>query len=156
MILFAWLIIFLSLSGLLTYLFEKFKASFNNCSFFFNVKKYKFVNFFIWYFFEPIYDVLGVFPLIKTKMLPHCSHYIHAHTYSHQNRILCKSYSRCSSNLRESLLNFMVDIKIFWFFLPLNFSLSYKIKSWNLLSFSIEKELSISSKSFIRVDLFAI
>ena len=89
-------------------------------------------------------------------MLPHCSHYIHAHTYSHQNRILCKSYSRCSSNLRESLLNFMVDIKIFWFFLPLNFSLSYKIKSWNLLSFSIEKELSISSKSFIRVDLFAI
>ena len=35
----------------------------------FDVKNYKFVKFFIWDFVEPINDVLGVFPLIKTKML---------------------------------------------------------------------------------------
>ena len=33
--------------------------------------------------------------------------------------------------------------------------MSYKIESMNLLSFSVEKELLISLKSFIRVDLKA-
>ena len=50
----------------------------------------------------------------------------------------------------------MVDIKILRFFLQSNLSLPYKTKSMNLFSFSVEKELSILFKSFIRADLLAL
>ena len=56
------------------------------------------------------------------------------------------NYSRFSTNLWESLMNFMVDIKMLWFFLSSNLSLPYKTKSINLLT---------SFNSFIRADLFA-
>ena len=38
----------------------------------FDVKNYKFMNFFIWDFVEPIYDILGVFPLAKAKIFSYC------------------------------------------------------------------------------------
>ena len=43
-----------------------------------------------------------------------------------------------------------------WFFLSSNLSMPYKIKSINLFSFSVEKEMSILFNSFIRADLFAL
>ena len=67
-----------------------------------------------------------------------------------------KNYSGFSSNLWESLMNFMVHIKMLWFFLSLNLSLPCKIKSIKLFSLGVEKELSISFNSFIRADLFAL
>ena len=35
----------------------------------FDFKNYKLINFFIWHLFKPIYDVLGVFSLVKTKIV---------------------------------------------------------------------------------------
>ena len=58
-----------------------------------------------------------------------------------------KVYSRLSSNLWGPLMNFMVHIKMLRFFLSSNLSRLYKIKSINLLSFSVEKELSTSFHS---------
>ena len=56
--------------------------------------------------------------------------------------------------LKENIVILKYAHKMLRFFLSSNSSLPYKIKSMNLLSFSAEKELSISFKQFIRADLF--
>ena len=50
----------------------------------------------------------------------------------------------------------MVQIKTLRFFLSSNLSVSHNIKSMNLISFSAENVLSVSFKSFIGADLFAL
>ena len=55
----------------------------------------------------------------------------------------------------------MVNIKMLWFFLSsfcgfLFYHYHTKATFMNLFSFSLEKDLSFSFKSFIRVDLFAL
>ena len=53
-------------------------------------------------------------------------------------------------------MNFMVGIKMLWLFLSSDISLPYIIKSMNLFSFDVEREVSTSFKSLIRADLFVV
>ena len=60
----------------------------------------------------------------------------------------------CSSNFCEYLMNLIVDINTFRFFVSSNLPSPYKSKLIRLLSLTIEREIEIFSKSFFRFARF--
>ena len=68
-------------------------------------------------------------------------------------KILPDYRQSCSSSVCEYLMNLIIDITLFQFFLSANLSLPYKRKLIRLLSLLIEKEIGIFPKSFIKSSL---